>query len=100
GCGRDDFFSRADAVEHLDVAVTAAPELDARGSKRPSPLTTRTTWRVPLSITALAGTAIAGSSLAPAWNTTSAYMSIFSRPSGFGISMRTRAVRVSARNSG
>src|SRR5262249_1766175 len=33
------------------------PVLTARGSKRPAPFATSTTWRVPLSITALSGTA-------------------------------------------
>jgi hypothetical protein len=62
----DEFFSLADAVENLDIAVSPAAELDPGGSKRPSPLATRTIWRVPLSIMALAGTAIAGCSSAPA----------------------------------
>src|SRR5205807_2371794 len=76
------------------------PSLTGRGSKRPSPLTISTTWRAPLSITALTGTATTGFSSAPVWKTTSAYMSILSRPSGFGTSIRTRAVLVWALSSG
>ena len=48
---------------------------------------------------AVAGTAMVGVS-SPAWKTTSAYISILRRPSGFGTSMRTRAVRVSVFSSG
>src|SRR5215472_15710347 len=36
------------------------PSFTSRGSKRPSPLSTRTAWRVPLSRTALSGTASTG----------------------------------------
>ncbi|ODR97643.1 hypothetical protein AUC69_11065 [Methyloceanibacter superfactus] len=69
--------------------------MTARGAKRPSPLAMRTTWRVPLSITALAGTAVTGAAPMPGCSTTSAYMPGFMRPSGLGSSMRTDKVRVS-----
>ena len=66
----------------------------SRGSKRPSPRSSKTTWRLPLSMTALAGTAMTFRS-APVAISTSPYMSGSSARSGFGSSTRTFTVRVS-----
>src|SRR5207245_8011523 len=71
------------------------PSLTARGSKRPSPLSSRTICRSPLSMTALLATVTTGAS-APVEISTSAYMSGRSTSSGFGNSILTRPVRVSA----
>src|SRR5262249_30853092 len=60
-----------------------------RGSKRPSPFATSTTWRAPLSITALSGTATTGAASPPARKRTSAYMSVLKSPCGLATAMRT-----------
>ena len=58
--GGDDLLAALHALQHLDIAVAAAAELDRAGARRSSPSATSTTCRVPLSMTALAGTAATG----------------------------------------
>src|SRR6185312_1983420 len=94
--------TRSPAEMPLRISVKpppCVPTLTSRGSKRPSPLSRITTWRVPVSITALSGTARTGRP-PPAAMSTSAYMPGRSRSSGLAISIRTFVVRVCIATSG
>src|SRR5258707_14271555 len=75
------------------------PSLTSRGSKRPSPLSSSTICRSPLSITALLDTVRTGVSV-PVAISISAYMSGRRTSSGLGSSILIRAVRVSATKCG
>ena len=80
----DDFLALLQTIRNLGIAVAAATELHRAGLEA-----ALTLWRrappacVPLSITALSGTAVTGASVARAWKTTSAYIEVFSRRSGW-----------------
>ena len=98
--GDDDRLASLDALANLDIARRRVrPSFTSRGSKRPSPRSTMTTCRVPLSMTARDGHRDAAASPAPASISTSAYISGLMRCSALASSMRTLPVRVAFSSS-